>query len=292
MYTENRASGLKFVEYGNSQIETSRILTEKKKYKEAIFFFLQASENTTKALGYFCLNINPRQVGHTAIGISKHSINGFMLEIERLKNYFENIIENLNNKIKLEPESLDAIINSLLNLLPNLLTQAFNDVIPKAKLAIVSIESLETQKDIDHMRDMWLKTLYINDNDSKLALKKALNFSIEYNTYSFDSIYTNVSFVGSFPDISKLPQIEAIREYAKEISYTLKSTVLALDLFGFNYLGYMHQQPTRYPKINSKDYWDNDAYTEDKELVKNLPDLITQLEALNKEVYKLINEYK
>ena len=242
-------------------------------------------------MGYFCLNINPRQVGHTAIEISKHSINGFILEIEKFKNYFEILVEDLNNKINYEPESLAVLLNPLLNLLK----QALNDIIPRAKLAIASIENLEAQKGVDNIRDIWLKTLYINDNDSKLFLKKALNFSIEYNnTSSSDLIYKATTLLISYyPGLStKFPQIEAITKYAKEISYTLKSTVLALDLFGFNYLGYMHQQPTRYPKINSKDYWDNDAYTEDKELVKNLPDLITQLEALNKEVYKLINEYK
>jgi hypothetical protein len=91
--------------------------------------------------------------------------------------------------------------------------------------------------------------------------------------------------------IAYFSSVEETVKYAREMSYLLKSTVLAVDLFHFNYLSNMHQQPTRYPKSNPKDYWDNDAYTEDAELVKKLPELILQLEELNKEIYKLINEF-
>jgi hypothetical protein len=163
----------------------------------------------------------------------------------------------------------------------------------KAKDAITTIENLESMsRGICHMREVWLRTLYINDNDSKQVLDKALKFSTEYNSSDFDSIYTNASTFASFiSDGSESMQIKAVIKYAKEMSYLLKSTVLAVDLFGFNYLSYMHQQPTRYPKSNLRDYWDDDAYTEGRELIKKLPDLILQLETLNKEVYKLINEF-
>ncbi len=281
MYIKNKKNAIKFVEYGNSQIETSQILTEKKKYKEAVFFFQQASENITKALGYFCLNINPRGVGHTPIAISKQSISGFISEMEKFKNYPE--------KLKRELKSGSGLLDFLSAALSPIIDEA-ND---KAKLAVTFIDKLEgMSKDIPYMRDLWFKTLYINDNDSKEALDKALKFSTEYNSSDFDSIYTNASTFASFiSDGSESMQIKAVIKYAKEMSYLLKSTVLAVDLFGFNYLSYMHQQPTRYPKSNLRDYWDDDAYTEGRELIKKLPDLILQLETLNKEVYKLINEF-
>ena len=280
MYIKNRVSALKFVEYGGSQIETSRILTKSKKYKEAIFFFQQAAENTTKALGYFCLNINPREVKHTAVEISKQSINKFIFEMEKFKNYPE----------KLKNKGSDS---GLLGPLFNLLTPIIDNVNSMAKVAISVIDKLEDEsKNTDYGRDIWLKTLYINDADSKEALEKALKFSTEYNSSNFDSIYEIIeAFVELLDGTSKLPQINEAVKYAREMSYLLKSTVLAVDLFHFNYLGYMHQQPTRYPKLDPKDYWDNDVYTEDTELVKKLPELILQLEALNKEIYKLINEF-
>lgn len=281
MYTENRASGLKFVEYGNSQIETSRILTEKKKYKEAVFFFQQASENTTKALGYFCLNINPHWVGHMAVEISKQSISRFISDMEKFKNYPEKLKEYSKSD------------SELLGLLPQFLAPGIDEANSRANAAVTFISKLEDMaKDIDYKRNMWLKTLYINDNDSKQALDDALKFSTEYNSSNFDSIYNIPElFINSFGGASKFPQINEVIGYAREIAYLLKSTVLAVNLFHFNYLSYMHQQPTRYPRSNPRDYWDNDVYTEDAELVKRLPELILQLEALNKEVYKLINEF-
>lgn len=281
MYLKNRATAIKFVEYGNSQIETSRILTEKKKYKEAIFFFQQASENTTKALGYFCLNINPRGVKHTAIEISKQSISGFILEMEKFKNYPRKLKSDLDSD------------SGLLDILSNFLTSPIDMANSKAKDAITTIENLESMsRGICHMREVWLRTLYINDNDSKQVLDKALKFYTEYNSSDFDLIYNSaVSFVGFLPGASKLPQIKMVTKYAREMSYLLKSTVLAVDLFNFNYLSYMHQQPTRYPKSNLRDYWDNDAYTEEVELVKKLPGLNSQLEELSKEVYRLIKEF-
>ena len=281
MYTKNRAPALKFVEYGDSQIEASSILTEAKKYKEAVFFFQQASENIAKALGYFCLNINPHEVGHTAIEISKQSISGFILEMEKFKNYPE--------KIKRDSKS----DSGLLELLSNLLTPIIDKANSMANTAVNFINKLEDKsKDIHYMKDIWLKTLYINDNDSKEALDKALKFSTEYDSSNSDAIYESArTLVGSIDGASKSPQINEAVKYAREMSYLLKSTVLAVDLFHFNYLSYMHQQPTRYPKSNSRDYWDNNAYTEDAELVKNLPELSLQLGALNKEAYKLINEF-
>ena len=282
MYLKNRATAIKFVEYGNSQIETSRILTEKKKYKEAVFFFQQASENTTKAIGYFYLNINPREVKHTAIEISKQSISGFILEMEKFKDYPRKL------KSDLDPNS-----GLLLDILSNFLTSPIDMANSKAKDAITTIENLESMsRDIHYMREVWLKTLYINDNDSKQVLDKALKFYTEYNSSDFDLIYNSaVLFVGFLPGASKLPQIKMLIKYAREMSYLLKSTVLAVDLFNFNYLSYMHQQPTRYPKSNLRDYWDNDVYTEKVELVKKLPGLNSQLEELNKEVYRLIKEF-
>ena len=167
MYIKNKKNAIKFVEYGNSQIETSQILTEKKKYKEAVFFFQQASENITKALGYFCLNINPRGVGHTPIAISKQSISGFISEMEKFKNYPE--------KLKRELKSGSGLLDFLSAALSPIIDEA-ND---KAKLAVTFIDKLEgMSKDIPYMRDLWFKTLYINDNDSKEALDKALKFKL------------------------------------------------------------------------------------------------------------------
>jgi hypothetical protein len=249
---------LDFAEIAKKDFTAAKVLYKKHLYAQAVYSLQQSVEKSAKAFGLVLgvLKVNEvRSVNH-------RSVYALLLGMETFTEHLAEHVSWLNTSSKSEVEKLRSL--------------GFDSIFEKLAPIVPSAAMMRSDKEkIDDLdeAEMWNATLNLDTN----------------NPYVNSSLKTLENIPFDKPDF--LIAMRIIKEIAKIKNGDITSDYLFSILrscsraYSLSMLTMWHECPTRYPPINSKDYWRMRQYTEEKPLVKKFPFLLKHGKIFCENVY-------
>jgi len=282
---KNRAEkALEYLRYSTTQLAASKYLYSKKLNKEAVFLLQQSVENAAKAFETLALpNANGKNIRHAPLKVLRDHVPVLLQNFSNYVKIMEDISGIFSNQsgvgkfisersgVKKKRDQTKANYDKIMTLSPAYIKR-IDDII-KA--------TTDKGTNVGDRRKFWEQTLNLSD-DAEAQFRNLLHDSDSANKRA-RSHKLGLLLVGPFVGLA-VGKAHS-KKFRASVKYTISIYFFAFTrLFSLAYLTTLHQQPTRYPKTDGNDYWDSDAYTRDKPLVRNLSMLLRETSALNKAI--------
>lgn len=235
-----------FADTAVKDLDNAKLMYKRKDYAHAVYLLQQSVEKSAKATGLLGAWIPPttsslKQVGHKSILA---------------------ILLGLQKKVDAAGVALEAFRNSstteeyeqlgLRGLLPDF------DKVKLPEAAVIQ----NWNREIDRLssQEMWRRTLELRPDDPlTLTIMRELDKAQERSKGA------DIADAMTFKTFQWLGDLGSIL-YVTSLQGRCLPRVLILSIVTM-----WHEKTTRYPPIESSDYWNPEAYTKDKGLIKHFP---------------------
>lgn len=249
-----------FAKLSKDDLAASRVLYSNELFPQAVYSLQQSVEKSAKALGLTLgtIKINQiRTVNHRSVLALLTRTGTLSRNVKRGVDVIRSIHEQGGDVGKIL--NLGSLVEKMIPLVP---TEA---ALTKDRENIRLLDA----------RTMWLATLNLDRNNRVVA----------------DALSRLKEIAWDKPDarasIGFLKQLYTwIGGDDPLVEYAFSSTRALPRAVELSLLTMWHEEPTRYPPASRLDYWDPDAYTSEKELVKQLPMLTRHAKLFCDGIYK------
>jgi HEPN domain-containing protein len=244
---KNKRLATSFSEMANQDVEASLHLFRLRMYPLSIYHFQQAVEKASKAYGILAGTLQPTSRDLTK-QVSHRSLLGIMLRVpemmERQPAMRRALLKSLNRSKLKEIGAWEVFA-------PYLQKQEYED--PGAVRKIISqVRTLDAAK-------LWRLSLELEPSHPFTKLVWQRLDEADRRNAEADDAEAIVS-----------ETIRRIMGHPEDIDYVLNLYSRAgPELFPLTLVSMWHERETRYPAIETKDYWNPDDYTPAKGLIKN-----------------------
>jgi len=280
------------LDVSNSNLDSSLILFDKKKYPESLFLLQQSIEKSTKAMGLFFGGIKKKhlekKVGHDLLKIYEYSLKKLICK----NNKFLKIMSK-NPQLR-KVDLLKTVDRNKLNIeLESLLNQL--NIIRKEKDRIGT-----TSRDLDRYLSKIIKffkekekalqelqNLTITDRQFQQARKKMISSLLQLKNIS-KKIYSE-EYEKTISSIEKLDKQFVINKVKETFSYIIPPFTIYIISLYLSIIIFPHSvSKTRYPDFKNP----NKFYTLSKPILKKFSRIAKLQKKCIKEIYLIIQNYK
>ena len=251
---------LAFAKLSKDDLAASRVLYSNELFPQAVYSLQQSVEKSAKALGLTLGTIKTNQIRT----VNHRSVLALLTRTGTLSRNVKRGVDAIRS-IHEQGGDVGKILN---------LGSLVEKMIPLVPTEAALTRDRENIRRLD-ARTMWLATLNLDRNNRVVA----------------DALSRLKEIAWDKPDarasIGFLKQLYAlIGGDDPLVEYAFSSTRALPRAVELSLLTMWHEEPTRYPPASRLDYWDPDAYTSEKELVKQLPMLTRHAKLFCDGIYK------
>ena len=249
-----------FSKTAGEDLAAAMVLHERGLYPQAVYSLQQSVEKTAKALGLLMGTIKINQIRQ----VSHRSVFALLTRTGTLSRSVKRGVDTIGAL-----SQQGGIVSEILSLGP-----LFKKVSPLVPTEAALTADREAIRKLDPRR-MWLATLNLDEKDEVVAGTLAQLKNIHWDKassrgplFALRQVYEMIGGDDPLVDYA----LDGVRSYPRAIALSM--------------LTMWHEEATRYPPVSRLDYWDADAYTKEKALVKKFPMIADHAGVFNEGIHK------